>query len=98
VKMSFADDAELSSWEGLNDAELLGRVRDGFKKFRARDGLPGNVASSKEIELTDHTADDPPPTPGTPRSPQRNGKSIAAADAAIPGYSRLSPAARDKRI
>lgn len=60
----------------------------------SRDGMPGNVASSKEIELTDHprAQDDPPPTPGTPR-PERPGGSLAAQDAAlraaIPGIDRL---------
>jgi hypothetical protein len=98
VKLTVMDDAELGEMESLSDAELGGLVRDGFKRLRAARDASGNVASSKEIELTDHTADDPPPTPGTPRPPARNGEAIQSAmDAAIPGYSRLGHG-RDTRV
>lgn len=82
VKIS-VDADELSELEGLSDAELVAMVRDGFKQFRAtaRDAN-GNVASSKEIEPTDHTADDPAPTLGAARPPQRGGATVAK-DAAI---------------
>lgn len=58
-----------------------------------RDAMPGNVASSKELELNDHggAVDDPSPTPGSAGVPDRPGKQLhgAAMDAIIPGYSRM---------
>jgi hypothetical protein len=78
-----ADAEELAQLEGLPDAELVKLVRDGFKQFRAggqdAETLQGNVASSKPIEPTDRPGeDDPPPTTGTPRPPERPGGSLAA--------------------
>jgi hypothetical protein len=59
------------------------------KALRAcRDSMPGNVASSKEIEDLDHDGaqDDPPHTAGTPKV-QRPG--TPTMDSLIPGYRRL---------
>ncbi len=67
MKLVAKDSGDLEAFEQMSDAEIAGLVRDGIKRFRsARDGSPGNVASSKEIELSDHTADDDVPTEGTP--------------------------------
>jgi hypothetical protein len=86
VRMTFAHDDELQDWESLSDAEIGARVRDGVKRFRSARDANGNVASSKEIEFLDHTADDPAPTPGTPAArgmPERPGASLAASDSAL---------------
>jgi hypothetical protein len=48
----------------------------------ARDSLPGNSGEAKEIEELDHTADDPPPTTGAARVPERPGAAAAAHDRA----------------
>lgn len=97
MKISVADEAELGSLEKLSDAELVSLVRDAFKTRRAKDAA-GSGLGARELEEIDQpkAQDDPPPTPGTPR-PDRNGASVAALDAIIPGYNRLLHRNRDTR-
>src|SRR6185437_10439227 len=83
MKISVSDADELSELEDLDDAELVRRVRDGFKKFRARDAA-GSGLGARELEETDQprAQDDPERTPGTPRAPERNGGRLTAQDRA----------------
>jgi hypothetical protein len=82
MKISVVDADELAELEDLDDAELIRRVRDGFQKFRARDAA-GSGLGARELEENDQpNADDPPPTPGTPRPPERNGGRLNAQDRA----------------
>ena len=76
--MKFVTDAsELAEWEQLDDAELVRRVRDGIKGFRTKDAA-GSGLGARELEENDQprTQDDPPPTPGTPRPPERGGPTV----------------------
>ena len=98
MKISVADAAELGELENLSDAELCSIVRDAFKTRRAKDAA-GSGLGARELEETDQprAQDDPDHIPGTPLPPERKGSSIAALDAAIPGYSRLGHG-RDTRV
>jgi len=90
----FGDEHPADAWN--RDSKIL---RD--HRLSTDAPLPGNTASAKEIELTDHpdAQDDPPPTAGTPRPPARPGGGLAAHDraiaAVIPGLDRLY---RDTRV
>lgn len=83
-------------WDALAQAHSDGVIDEhpieGFNRDSAalrtvaKDGLPGNVASSKEImdSCAEMSADDPPDFPGKPPNPERPGATLAnAADASL---------------
>lgn len=59
--------------------------------------LKAHAVAKDALEESDQPAaqDDPPPTPGTPRSPERGAPAL---DSVIPGYGRILAQNRDKRV
>ena len=109
MKRSDFSDAEFGQhlqqrWDALASAHAggmtdehpaLGYNRDSAALRRVARDTPGNIGEAKEIEFTDHTADDPPPTPGSAGLPARPGASLARGMDSIPGYDRLRSNGRD---
>jgi len=87
--MGLSDEAPHETWNAQNKI-----LRD----HKISKDAAGSGLGARELEERDQpngAQDDPPPTPGTPRSPER---SAAAMDAVIPGYSRLLHRNNDSRV
>ena len=87
--MGLCDEHPGSGWNAQNKI-----LRD----HKVTKDAAGSGLGARELEERDQpngAQDDPPPTPGTPRAPER---SASAMDAIIPGYSRLLHRNNESRV
>src|SRR5262249_8880 len=86
--MGLCDEAPHEQWNAQNKI-----LRD----HKVAKDAAGSGLGARELEERDQpgTQDDPPPTPGTPRAPERRAPAL---DSIIPGYSRLLHSNRDVRV